>query len=710
MPAAAHREAAPSLLAPLGQRMMDAPFDAPAQAQALADAYALAPTSLASLYATSLARIHDEPVAVPTLSPGPLAAEVVRARALAGETTSAAEAAALAARSAKLEPNVERALATLVAAATQARLADRDAFAHTTRADVAFFATHHVGSVDMRPGDAAQLLSDASPTDLLAARDAISRIDTGALHRAQLAMAVGVDDAAALLRDGSPRASMGQVFETDTPYGRIRVQGTGSDVYAAGDDFFVLVDLGGDDRYENRAGGSTADLLGTTGVPFPPSPTDPTFPAWLDAAYGYVHRAHNASVVIDVGGNDVYASAAWGAQGFGAYGGFGALVDLAGNDLYSAPGLAQGAGQVGGAGFLVDAAGNDMYAATEQAQGFGIDAGGGFLAEADGADQYTSEVVSQGTGYSADLVGLLVDVAGSDVYSCTGERDFSGSILPVNAPRPGTICHAAGFGGTGVQVDLAGDDDYLTASSFQALTLIGTGILVDGAGNDEYRAGEWSNGVGVVGAAVIVDGAGDDVYASDHRLLMPWSDIYLGSNGEGYEGVGILADASGNDDHEASARKDLWLTQYACSAGCAYELGVGLLLDGAGDDRYVSEVGQGGAVYGVAALVDSGGNDVYTLTQGSTRGQGYAGEEHVFVLDDGVSDCWYGVLIDLDGTDAYSNPVTDFGSRVDGGHWGQGAMGRGADSLGGVEAYANGELFGDLQHELNTHACNQLGV
>lgn len=704
-------ESPKSLLAPLGERMMADPFSAPEHAQALADAYASAPLSLESLYVTSLNQIHDEFPLVVERAPLSLAAEIARADALAGQPRSAASLAALSFKTAELDPRVERALASLVAAANDAAVLKGDPFARSTRDDIAFLAGHSPVTQNVPEADFAQLYAPGAATDLDAALDALSRVDLASIHRSHVAMARGVDSAVALLGGASPTLAVGTVFEQDTQYGRIRVQGNGNDFYPAGDNYFVLVDLGGNDRYENRAGASGADLLGVAGVPAPPLPTSPAFPAWVDTAYGYAHRTHNASILIDVSGNDQYVSATEGAQGFGGYGGFGALVDIIGADSYSVPALGQGAGQVAGAGFLVDVEGADVYSSVMEAQGFGIDSGAGFLADGAGNDLYLASIVSQGTGYSANLVGLLLDVAGNDDYRCTGEEDFSGSILPVNAPRPGTICHAAGFGGTGVQVDLLGDDDYTTFSSFQALTLIGTGILVDGEGDDNYTGGEWSNGVGVLGAAVIVDGAGDDRYTSIQRLAEPWADIYVGSNGEGYLGVGVLADASGNDNYLSMALKSEWLPQFACGAGCGFSQGVGILIDGLGNDRYHTEVGEGAGVTGVGVLVDQAGDDVYTLEYGSFRGQGYSGEDNVFFLDEGITECWYGILWDGDGRDSYSNPQTTIGTRGNDRYWGQGDFGRGIDGLAGARSYyENGQLEADVRHELNTLACNQFGL
>lgn len=699
-------------LSPLGRALMSDPGSTRGLAEAFAADALASPTSLAALLDASLVHVHARAVVpLPTLVPTPLAVEIARAHALAGAPLSPEEFAALARETALLPPAAADAAALLVAGANAAHLVRGDPWRDLAPEDLALLAAHlspgkaYIGA----EGDAVALLGPGAPHDLLRTQAALEKIDLDAILAAHRIMASAVD--AAVLRLGAPDASTTTVAQqrVGTPYGDIVVSGIDSDTHTG--ERFVSIDLGGHDAYLDGAGGSRAEILDLLTLTPPPDPTTPAFVPWAENATRLLRDSHNASISIDLGGADVYESAMAGAQGFGGFGGFGALVDLGGHaDYYIATSFAQGAGVVAGAGFLVDDGGEDTYRIDRQGQGYGHDAGAGILADAWGFDRFEASVLAQGTGYGANVVGLLVNGIGDDEYVCTGILDFSESILQVTLPRPGSICHAAGFGGNGVLIDGAGDDLYKTAASFQAMSLVGVGLLVDLAGSDVYTAGEWSNAMAVLGAAAIVDFEGDDTYLSRQVIPVPWIDIYIGSNGEGYVGAGILIDVDGRDVYESVARKDLWLPQFACGAGCAYAAGMGLLVDAGGDDTYASEIGQGGALLGMGILVDADGDDRYALTAGSIRGQGFADASAPnLVIDLALAQCYYGVLWDLDGHDVYNNTVTTFGMRGDEQFWGQNDFGRGMDGAGGTLGYLTSEQArADVEKFAASHACESL--
>ncbi|MFH1675439.1 MAG: hypothetical protein ABIC40_00335, partial [bacterium] len=89
-------------------------------------------------------------------------------------------------------------------------------------------------------------------------------------------------------------------FETMTPFGRIVIGSAANDVYKY-DDYFVLVDLGGNDRYEGPVGATTRPEIGI-------------------------------STCLDLNGNDVYDydSKTCPSQGAGVFG-VGVLYDASGN-------------------------------------------------------------------------------------------------------------------------------------------------------------------------------------------------------------------------------------------------------------------------------------------------------------------------------------------------------------------------------------------
>lgn len=99
-------------------------------------------------------------------------------------------------------------------------------------------------------------------------------------------------------------------------------------------------------------------------------------------------------------------------------GGVGVLVDLQGDDHYSAQVFAQGAGYHEGLGFLVDAGGNNRFVAAWYAMGAAAHGGAGVLvASGSGDDVYrVSHVTSLGAGHDAAL-GWFEDRAGHDVYA-----------------------------------------------------------------------------------------------------------------------------------------------------------------------------------------------------------------------------------------------------------------------------------------------------
>jgi hypothetical protein len=699
-------------LPPLAQAGLGSPGAGVEEARGLADAMHAAPTtSVRERLDLAVERAHGLDVDAELGEPGSLADELAASWRQAGQPDRAADVDEDAGQAAP--PAVREAAAWVLEGAREAEV---------LRPDVAGSLSDEVLwtlAQDARPGEAydgdrpqrAALLGDAEPTELAEHQALLAPVDLERAGAAHLVMAEAVDRAVATLEqaDLAPPAgsasSPGDVLEQPTPYGPIVVTGADDDTYT--EEALLTVDLGGDDTYENRAGAVRADVLGLTGTSPPPAPTAPGFEAWAEDTRERVKASHNASVSIDLAGQDTYVHPGPGTQGYGGFGGFGALVDLQGQDLYKSRVLAQGTGQIAGAGVLVDAAGDDRYDVTLQGQGYAQDAGLGLLVDGAGNDEYRSFVLGQGTGFIAGLLGGLVDGSGDDTYTCDGIADFSDSILPVVASRPGSTCQGTGFGGNGLLADGAGDDDYETASSFRNAALLGAGVHVDGGGTDRFDGAEWSNGVGALGASVLVaEGTGDNAFYAN-QTFAPWIDVYVGANGEGYTGVGALVTGTGDDTLDMAVDKGTRLDQYACGAGCSFEGGTGLVASAGGDDVYRSEVGQGGSVGGQAALLDAAGDDTYERLYDSTRVQGYVetGLAPAGIL---VGSCNAGLLVDAAGQDSYDNPTTDFGQRADDRAWGQGDYGRGMDGTGGIAEYGTSQGPEDLQEIVDREACQQV--
>ena len=333
----------------------------------------------------------------------------------------------------------------------------------------------------------------------------------------------------------------------ETSIGKIFIGGVGDNVYE--NDAAVIIDLGGNDRYLNRAGGNSL------GVPF--------------------------SVVIDFSGDDVYLSQDNWSQGAGLLGG-GFLIDLSGDDVYSAPHFSQGAG-FWGVGVLVDQEGSDVYKSQTLSQGaasFGI----GLLAEGDGEDRYVAAQFAQGFGFVKGF-GAIVERGGADHYFAGGVypdfRDPNKSYVSLSqgfgfGARPGEFFVGAS-GGIGLLADASGNDvyvgDYFSQGSSYWFAL---GALVDGEGHDKYISGRYSQGAGIhLSYGILIDSKGDDQYLA-----------YLGvSQGCGHDyGVGALLDDGGSDQYLGGV----------ISQGAGNDNGMGILNDNGGDDYYhIKDFGQG---------------------------------------------------------------------------------------------------------------------
>jgi len=166
------------------------------------------------------------------------------------------------------------------------------------------------------------------------------------------------------------------------------------------------------------------------------------------------------------------------------------------------------------------------------------------------------------------------------------------------------------------------------------LTPAGT-IVVGGRGTNTYQLDEMTE------VSAVIDLGGDDVYYEGSVSLrrpvlvtidLEGDDSYRGTNpgiqGGAILGIAMLIDADGDDVYQA---RDV--AQASCLAGA------GLLVDMAGNDTYVGlHRVQGQAFGGLGLLVDQGGNDRY---HGALWTQGFGGP------------LGFGVLNDSDGKDHY---------------------------------------------------------
>jgi hypothetical protein len=354
--------------------------------------------------------------------------------------------------------------------------------------------------------------------------DVAKFVDEASLWYGGLKVVAALDDARhalASVKDEIPPFS----FDWKTPFGWIRIRGTGDDV-TDGTESFLIVDFGGNDRYTGSVAATSPGV--------------------------------SVSALLDLAGNDTYVGTDAPCQGAGLCG-VGVLLDCAGDDHYEAVQCAQGFGQVG-LGALLDLSGNDTYESRYSSQGAGIQ-GIGLLLDAAGNDRYRVHSDGQGFG-GAGGVGVLADRSGNDVYEAvrdpaiTERPSYHGDLKVAVSNAQGVGLGRRGdgsdghswAGGLGMLIDIEGDDKY-TAGNWSMGTgyWFGTGILYDGGGDDEYHGVWWSQGSSAhfaIGA--LIDEAGNDkhlVEADGHNSLAFAHDF----------GISLLVDLGGDDLYETNA-------------------------------------------------------------------------------------------------------------------------------------------------------------
>jgi hypothetical protein len=339
----------------------------------------------------------------------------------------------------------------------------------------------------------------------------------------------------------------------------------------------VLVDTNGDDKYL-----SSMDLQNTEVAKYADRKKNGSF--------GPASAAFGVSVLLDSGGSDLYRTTR---PGLGsAFMGVSVLEDSSGDDIYDAYTNSEGFGWFG-IGILDDWKGSDKYTVFNQGQGFGGVSGFGAILDRLGDDTYTANdtvidfpspqtdkhnvSMAQGaaSGRRADYIdghslsggiGLLMDEAGKDKYSC------------------GVFGQGCGYWeGTGLLLDEAGDDEYLGqwyvqgAAAHFAIGFLhdsggsdvftgvlnmaqgaghdfSVGMLIKNGGADTYHAPNLSLGASNAnGIGIFVDTMGDDTYDSSGISLGRSAEATKGSLRERALGLGVFMDTGGSDKYPAGA-------------------------------------------------------------------------------------------------------------------------------------------------------------
>ena len=508
------------------------------------------------------------------------------------------------------------------------------------------------------PGSVLPLLPSAAA---LTTRPVAAPVDVSRLERAHREaaglLAVALDEALPSLGSTSTSSTgitaAGCDLVDQTPV--LCVGSAADNVYTK--DASLLVDLGGNDVYENTAGGA----------PFT-SDGQPVF----------------VSVNVDVEGNDRYVAQRVPGdlvggplvtgQGAGTSGGIGVAVDMSGDDTYEAEGIptgdgaassfltAQGAGNLG-TGILLDLGGKDSYS-TDGPDGV-----------TPPTQSHVSISAAQGAGYVG--VGLLVDAGtGSDTYDAdagTLEHTKPSSSTVGAYPYRMLVAQGGAAIGTGVLADGGGAG---------ALTMTGT-VTRTGMNRfpEDLSAGSaklYGQGFASIGTGLLVQGGGDTVYSIDvHGIGTVMADARAQGYGE-FGGLGLIDDLGGDDHYSVTADFVLdreLMTGDLCKSGIQEKCN--LTVNG---DRVLPSLQvhtqATGVVSGTGVVLDHEGNDAYdasvsqsvtaTLQENRTAGKpavldvvGY-GSPALYAQGTGLTG-GNGILADAAGTDAYqatiANPV-----------------------------------------------------
>ncbi|MDO5579976.1 MAG: hypothetical protein Q4G69_02480 [Planctomycetia bacterium] len=276
-----------------------------------------------------------------------------------------------------------------------------------------------------------------------------------------------------------------------------------------------------------------------------------------------------AGILIGGSGNDTYNCFVRG-QG-SALCGLGLLLERSGNDDYRSALLAQGLGNPGGYGILVDIAGDDHY----YVGGYYPDS----YEEHPGYDGWGQGLGAGIRRVACGGIGILLDGSGDDTY----EYDY--------------FAHGGGYWmGVGIARDFSGNDKRLGATlsaysggrrseaRWQRFSNgfgchYAVGYLFDDAGNDSYNGTIMGLGMGWdLGAGFLVDFDGDDSYEATGGL----------TQGVGAEGsIGALLDYRGNDTYYGRAQgiasgRLTYHQAYNCGSNFSF------VIDHGGKDTYGS--------------------------------------------------------------------------------------------------------------------------
>lgn len=423
------------------------------------------------------------------------------------------------------------------------------------------------------------------------------------------------------------RGRAGVSFDLETPAGFVRVRGSENDQYPPSEqDTLLLIDLGGDDVHLDEVASNTSGENAVSVLVDLDGADLYTYPEAMGAPLDAPRLPLDADGAVDVPGQVAGGSASTRGRQGAARNGIALLFDFGGSaDRYVALRASQGYAHQG-VGVLFDDGGEDEYAAEHSAQGAGQFGIGLLVDLGQDPDVRRSSFASQGFGYTRG-VGLLFDEGGDDRYEC--HLDNGGRPAypapQTNEETNASMCQGAGLGfrirqpeltshslpgGVGLLVDLAGDDVYRAAVYAQGTGYWqGLGILSDRSGSDSYDALYYAQGAAAhFGAGFLADGGpGSDRFGLDSTPI----NLVVGAAQD--FSVGVLVNEHGDDEYRLPP-----LAGGAASCGS-----VTLFVDNGGADRYVapspdalgvalaSACGTNTQVTSTALFMDVGGADTF---------------------------------------------------------------------------------------------------
>jgi hypothetical protein len=250
--------------------------------------------------------------------------------------------------------------------------------------------------------------------------------------------------------------------ETDIYHSQVFSQGVGGPRGIG-----ILIDNGGGDFY--RANGPVPSAYDSAG----------SFMAFSQGV-GVGIRPYDfggVGVLLDLGGDDRYEGGEF-SQGGGYYWGVGSLFDESGNDLYYGNRYAQGFAAHQAFGMLTDISGDDVYwSMTAAGQAAAWDQSIAMLFEMAGDDVYRAQSLSQGAA-AQQARALLHDVSGDDSYWSSSE--VAQGVAGDNSYHFQAEDPVYSFG---VLFDESGDDRYSTGVfNGEVLLRLNTGSTQNGRG------------------------------------------------------------------------------------------------------------------------------------------------------------------------------------------------------------------------------------